>query len=267
MKLTVLCDNNSRIDAYYLAEPGVSYLLECDGKRVLFDTGYSDVYLRNAQALGINLTDIDAIAISHGHIDHTGGLPYFPHTAQKVPLYGCPGIFTPKRDEDGDNGAPITYEEAARRFDLRLNSQPTAITEHLWHLGQIPRVTDFECKRPFGECWEQGIWQPDMMLDDSALVYQGNDGLTIITACSHSGICNIVEHAKRLFHEERIAGIIGGFHMLKMTSRVEKTVAYLEKQHIAKLCPCHCTNFYARAAIHKVIPIEDICVADISEFE
>lgn len=266
MKLTVLCDNNSRIDAYYLAEPGVSYYIECDGKKILFDTGYSDVYLRNAQALGIDLSKLDAAAISHGHIDHTGGLPYLPEGDNKLPLYGCPGIFEPKRDEDGDNGAPISYEEAAARFDLRLSAQPTAITEHLWHLGEIPRVTDFECRRPFGERFSEGEWKEDYMMDDSALVYVGEEGLTIITGCSHCGICNIVEQAKKVFHEDRIAGIIGGFHMLRVTSRVGKTVEYLQKQHVKKLCPCHCTAFHARAAIHAAAPIEEICVADTPEF-
>ena len=76
MKLTVLLDNNTFIDQYYLGEPGVSYFIEVDGKKVLFDVGYSDAFLTNAQKAGIDLADIDFVILSHGHLDHTRGLPY-----------------------------------------------------------------------------------------------------------------------------------------------------------------------------------------------
>ena len=74
MKLTVLVDNNTIIDRYFYGEPGVSYLIECDGGRYLFDTGYSDLFLKNAIKMGISLLELDAIIISHGHNDHTWGL-------------------------------------------------------------------------------------------------------------------------------------------------------------------------------------------------
>lgn len=74
MKLTVLVDNNTYIDQYYLGEPGVSYFIEDCGIRILFDTGYSDVYVRNAKKMGIDLSELDAVVLSHGHNDHTGGL-------------------------------------------------------------------------------------------------------------------------------------------------------------------------------------------------
>ncbi|MBQ1439018.1 MAG: MBL fold metallo-hydrolase [Solobacterium sp.] len=76
MKLTVLTDNNTIIDRYYLGEPALSFYLEDGDRRILFDTGYSDVFLRNAEALGIDLHAITDIVLSHGHNDHTGGLRY-----------------------------------------------------------------------------------------------------------------------------------------------------------------------------------------------
>lgn len=71
MRLTVLVDNNTLIDRYLIGEPGVSYLIEYDGQKILFDTGYSDVFLKNAQTLKIDLTSIDSIVFSHGHNNHT----------------------------------------------------------------------------------------------------------------------------------------------------------------------------------------------------
>ena len=262
MELTILTDNTTRIDAYYLGEPGVSYYLEDGDARILFDTGYSDVYVRNAAKLGIDLTKVTALALSHGHDDHTRGLLYFPETAEKLPIYAHPDIFEPKRYDGNSIGSPLTQQEAARRFDLHLTVEPVRLSEHVTFLGQIPRTVEFENRSPIGEHLVDGQWQPDFLMDDSALVYQCDEGLWIITGCSHVGICNITEYAKKLCRDERICGIIGGFHLLKMTSRVNKTVAYLKAQQPKHLCPCHCTCFHARAAIHAQVPVEEVCVGD-----
>ena len=74
MKLTVLIDNNTLIDRYFLGEPGVSYLIEDEGKKVLFDVGYSDAFITNARKLSIDLLDVDFVVLSHSHLDHTWGL-------------------------------------------------------------------------------------------------------------------------------------------------------------------------------------------------
>ena len=76
MKLTVLVDNYTNIDEYYLGEPGVSYYIEDTDATVLFDTGYSDILLRNAEALHKEMTRVSKIVISHGHDDHTRGLKF-----------------------------------------------------------------------------------------------------------------------------------------------------------------------------------------------
>ena len=99
VKLTILTDNTTRIDAYYLGEPAVSYFIECDGMKFLFDTGYSDVYLKNAERIGIDLHQLDAIIFSHGHNDHTGGLEFLPEAIRDIPLYAHPDAFAPKEYE------------------------------------------------------------------------------------------------------------------------------------------------------------------------
>ena len=73
-ELTVLVDNNALIDRYYLAEPGASYFLECDGQRFLFDTGFSGIFMDNAARMGIDLSNLNGVILSHGHNDHTWGL-------------------------------------------------------------------------------------------------------------------------------------------------------------------------------------------------
>ncbi len=265
MRLTVLTDNTTRIDAYYLGEPGVSYYIQDSGKNMLFDTGYSDVFIRNAAAMKLDYQQLDAIVFSHGHNDHTGGLAALPESIRDIPIYAHPAAFLPKRSDGEDIGSPITTEELAARFELRLSSMPVPLTDRLLFLGEIPRTNDFENKTPIGEKLAGGLWEPDYVLEDSALVYRGDEGLTIITGCSHAGICNITEYAKAVCGDDRIAGIIGGFHLLEMTSQVEKTAEYLRIQHPGLLCPCHCTCFHARAAIDRVVPIRELCVGDVLE--
>ena len=265
MKLTVLCDNSARVGSYYLAESGVSYYLEDGDAKILFDTGYTDAYLRNAQKMGVDLTDLTALVLSHGHDDHTGGLVHLP-AQKKLPLYAHPNVFERNLYQGEEIGAPYREEEAAKIFDLRLSSEPVQISEHLTFLGQIPRVNDYENQSPVGERMVNGEWQPDYLLEDSAIVYRGEEGLTIITGCSHAGIRNITDYAKVVCGDERICGIIGGFHMPTVNHQTEETVRWLSKLRPKNLRPCHCTCFHARAAIHQCVPIGDTCVADVLEF-
>ena len=115
MKLTVLLDNNTFIDQYYLGEPGVSYLIEVDGKEVLFDVGYSDAFLTNAQKVGIDLADIDFVILSQGHLDHTWGLPYLVKyieerknkKAKEATLVTSPVTFTSRKIKEQGRSVPI----------------------------------------------------------------------------------------------------------------------------------------------------------------
>ena len=268
MKIIILTDNTTRIDEYYLGEPGVSYYIEDDGRKILFDTGYSDVFVRNAEKMGIELSEVDTVVLSHGHDDHTRGLLFLPKSEKKRTLYAHPDIFLPKKFEEEEIGIPISLKKAAELFELKLSEKAVKITNRITFLGEIPRGNDFEAKRALGEkMTENGTWEPDFLPDDSAIVYDGGEeGITVITGCSHAGICNIVEYAKKVCENEKINGIIGGFHMMKLTSRVTKTVEYLQKQSPKRLCPCHCTCFHARAAIHAAVPIEEVCVGDILTF-
>ena len=100
----------------------------------------------------------------------------------------------------------------------------------------------------------------DYVMDDTALVYKSEEGLYIITGCSHSGICNIVEYAKKICKDNRVLGIIGGFHLFELTERVEKTIDYLNKNDLRELYPCHCTSFAVRAEIHKALSVKEVGV-------
>ena len=105
------------------------------------------------------------------------------------------------------------------------------------------------------------------MPDDTAMVYCGRNGFTIITGCSHTGICNLTEYTKEVCGDNRIEGIIGGVHLLEMNSQTDYTVDYLKSLRPRLLFPCHYTYFHARAALQNVMPVKDVCVGDVLEIE
>jgi 7,8-dihydropterin-6-yl-methyl-4-(beta-D-ribofuranosyl)aminobenzene 5'-phosphate synthase len=270
MKLTVLVDNNTLIDKYLQAEPGVSYLIEIDGKKILFDTGYSSIFIANATKMGISLLDIDFVVLSHAHLDHTWGLQHliqhyadarFENIPFKRPtLIAHPLIFTPRALQGlGQIGCLISREIAENHFNVLLTREPFQIHPKLTFLGEIERVTAFESQVPIGKIQVQGSEQDDFVMDDSALVFQSAEGLVIITGCAHAGICNTVEYARKVSSENRIFDIIGGFHLLDPPEpQLKGTVAYFKKQHPRAVHACHCTGLESKLALSQVVKIEEV---------
>ncbi len=260
LTLSVLCDNNTIIDRYYYGEPAVSYLLEIDGARILFDTGYSDVFLKNADLMGIDLSDVSHVVFSHGHDDHTTGLPHLlaRYDMHEVPLVCHPHCFAPRWHDDLYVGPPQP-KEMPGRFRYTPSREPLWLTENCVFLGEIPTLHDFEARHVMGRVQLDGVMQDDWMLDDSALCCRTPDGLFIVTGCSHSGICNIISYAQRVCGDSRIKGVIGGFHLLEMNERVQQTIAYL--QALGPDCrriPCHCVSLHVKAAMLQAFDFEEI---------
>ena len=262
MKLRVLVDNHTFIDEYYLGEPAVSYYLEIDDRRILFDTGYSDIFLSNAKKMGIDLSQLTHVVLSHGHNDHTNGLRYLSQAVDlsNVELIAHSDCFLPKRYEEEYIGVPCSSKEMQSQMLFHPKDEPFAISEHCLFLGEIPRRNAFEAKHSIGEQEKDGIWKPDQVLDDSALVCRTKDGLFLITGCSHSGICNIIDYAMEICKEQRIAGILGGFHIFQTGVRLEQTIAYMQKQQIHQLYPCHCVSLVAKASMMQKLPVQEVGV-------
>lgn len=257
MKLTVLTDNHTYIDQYYLGEPAFSCWLEADGKRVLFDTGYSDVFLRNARAMGIPAETADFVVLSHGHNDHTGGLRPLCDAldGHRPALVAHPDVFQIRRDGGLEVGCPVGREELEARFDLRLSREPLWLTEHLVFLGEIPELV-----QPRTAVGTLADGTPDRCMDDSALAYAGTEGVYIVTGCSHSGVCNIAEFAKQVTGTRRVAGILGGFHLMNRDERSRRTMDYLAGEAIGELWPCHCTSFKVRAEMCRRMELGEVGV-------
>lgn len=261
MKLKVLEDNNTYIDMYYFGEPAVSYYIEDGEDKILFDTGYSDAFIKNAKKMNIDLSKVDKIVISHGHDDHTGGLKYIFDECSNIELISHPEAFNYKEDETGVYiGSPLSQEELKKVCKLNLSREPIEISKNIIYLGEIPSLNSFEKRYCVGKTSKKGKKIDDMVKDDSAIVYKSSKGLFIITGCSHSGICNIIEYSKKVCQDNRIYGIIGGFHLLDNNDRLKGTVEYLKNNNIELLYPCHCVSLDAKVEMAKNMKIFEVGV-------
>ena len=278
MNLTVLVDNNTFIDQYFIGEPAVSYFIEAEDKKILFDAGYSDIFLSNAQKLGIDLLDLDMIVLSHGHLDHTWGLfhlvryysenRWLGRQVKKPVLIAHPAVFAARSyQSDPEIGSVLKEETLSKFFNIHFTKDPYPLTDHLIFLGEIERLNAFEAQENIGMVMQDGYNLPDMIVDDTALAYQTDAGLVIVTGCSHSGICNIVEYSKKVTGEQRVIDIIGGFHLLNpSTAQLQGTVDYIKCQNTDQVHACHCTDLRSKIELAKVANLQEVGVGMVLKY-
>jgi 7,8-dihydropterin-6-yl-methyl-4-(beta-D-ribofuranosyl)aminobenzene 5'-phosphate synthase len=272
MKLTVLVDNNTLIDRYFIGEPGVSYLILEGNKQILFDVGYSDAFIINAQKMKVDLLQTDFIVLSHAHMDHTWGLDpllkmYTEAKIEAVPfkkptLVAHPSVFLTK-SIDGLNeiGCTISERKLQQHVELKLSKEPVWLTDKLVFLGEIERLIEFEKTKPVGKIHRTTGMEDDFVVDDTALAYKGDRGLVVITGCSHSGICNIIEYAKKVVGEERVSEVIGGFHLMQPSQQQLKgTTEYFKKLGAKEVHACHCVDLGSKIALAKVANLKEVGV-------
>lgn len=274
LSLKVLVDNCTITDRYFSGEPGLSFLIETEGRKILFDTGYSDLFLKNAQKLNENLLDLDFVVLSHGHLDHTGGLPHLiQHMTTsvihqmpvKIPvIVAHPHCFYPRPKPPLSNiGSIVPVDELSRHFPIKTSREPVWLSDRLVFLGQVERTFDFEEFDPGPRTiiMNDGTAEKDFLLDDSSLAFRAGGGLVIISGCSHAGICNIVEQARKVCGDHRIIDIIGGLHLLTPgRQRIENTGRYLKGLNLNALHACHCTSLSLKIELARESPIQEVGV-------
>ena len=234
-----------------LAEHGFSIFVESDsggagGVKILYDVGHTDVYWRNAEVSGVDLENTDFVVLSHYHWDHTGGLQRHKFSSKKKLVLHPEILKKLPKDE---------ASKIEKDFEIISSTSAVEFVSGAYFLGEIPRVKSFE----------KGVYKNDVMLDDSAMAVATPDGVVVVAGCSHSGICNICEYAKKVTGLPLYA-VIGGFHLFSGDNGVvDETISYFKGENVRRIYPMHCVDFSVMAKFYEELGVEKLSVGDIVE--
>ena len=254
-----------------LAEHGFAAVIQITAngatRTMIMDFGLSeDVAARNADALSLDLGQVEAAVLSHGHLDHFGGLKEIAEKIGKkdIEFFVHPSAFKADRFVAAGSGfkivMPTPDENAIEKagFKLVKTSEPAAMLDgNALYLGEIPRLTEFEQGMPNAFFGPEGDEELDMLEDDTAIALNLNGkGLVILSGCAHAGIINTVSYAKEITGISKVHAVMGGFHLTGQLFEpiIEDTVAALKEIQPDYIIPTHCTGRKAIGRIENEMP-------------
>ena len=247
--ITVLVDNTAG-GRGLLGEHGLSFLIETETDRLLFDTGQGLALHHNAQQLNISLVDLNAIVLSHG-LDHTGGLPALLKKSNKTDLFLHPEAIAPKYSPKGDIGSPLQDEQDLTKQVRRLiwTEKPTEVVAGVWVTGAIPRRHPLEDTG--GSFWHSPkSTDIDLLLDDQALFMETLRGFVVIFGCAHAVIINTLDYIAEITGARSFYAVLGGMHLLQAKSdRLQATIEHLKRYDVQVIGANHCTGMKATSIL------------------
>jgi len=260
MEVTCVVDNTVERSSPSWGEHGVAFLIEMEDGRVLFDTGQSGtVLMHNMSLLSIDPRTIGAVAISHSHYDHTGGLPaLLEHLEPGTALYANRDLFRERYSMRGGTrenvGISLSEETLASRLSLRLDGGEQEMLPGVWTTGEITKRPEKEGRSSSHHMREGDRIVPDRYLDDMAVVLKSNRRLMLICGCCHAGLLNTLAHVERVFGDP-VEIIAGGLHL---TGASAEELAYIsrvlkEQAALKQVYPNHCTGEGAFVALTNTL--------------
>jgi 7,8-dihydropterin-6-yl-methyl-4-(beta-D-ribofuranosyl)aminobenzene 5'-phosphate synthase len=262
VRLTIVCENTVGRPLAVLGEHGFACFVETPSGRWLFDTGRGESLLPNLETLGLPLSALDGIILSHGHNDHTGGLLPLLKLIGPRSVHAHPEVFSDRswqgQHERRNISLPYTRVELeAAGADFCFHRDCTTIAPGIYFSGEIKRTNPSETGDPHLVCPADtpGNWSADPFIDDAALAIETVRGLVILLGCAHAGMINTIEHFRNMLKPKRIHAIVGGSHLGPAgDGQFNATLDYLGSLSVDRIGLSHCTGQIRSAQLHAKFP-------------
>ena len=263
-KITILVENTALNPLGLTGEHGFSALIDKDGQQILLDTGQGMSLENNAKMLGVDLKSINTVVLSHGHYDHTGGLPAVLFPPRGVRVIAHPDIFglkyaeldTPRGKAHPFVGIRLRREflEHSLQAVFDFKQEFTEIGPGIFFSGEVPRKTDFEKPDTRLKVEQNGELVLDPLKDDSSLLIETESGPVVLSGCAHAGIINVLNHFAAKSGHQAFHAVIGGTHLGFMGGpgpQLEKSMEALEAYRLQLIAVSHCTGQEAAAICYQ----------------
>lgn len=232
-------------------EHGLSLLVEVGDRKVLFDTGASDLFIRNARLMGIDLREVDYLVLSHGHRDHTGGLHHFLRLNKRATVVCKREALRPKFKDERENG--LMHPETLDTTRFRFVGETEELLPGVFVFPRLPIADEEDTHFDRFYTLADGERCPDRFDDELALVMKRGRDVAVLSACSHRGITNILRTVLDTFPDAGLRLVLGGFHIRTCGAGKNEVIARYLADHLPqRLGVCHCTGIDQYALFHQI---------------
>jgi len=250
-----------------IGEWGFSALVEVDGRRILFDTGARpDTVLSNAKDLGVDLTNVTDVILSHNHRDHTGGFM----TLRRAMLEKNPASLSRTHVGQGIFAVRRVDQSRVSEFMLKTRAEyeatgghvveyekPVELWNGVWLTGPVPRKYPERNWSGRSEVKTADGWKEDTIPEDMSMVFNTSQGLVVLSGCGHSGIINTLDYSRSAIRNAPIHAALGGFHLYELDdAKLKWTAGKLREFGLGNLLGAHCTGIEAVYRIRELTGLD-----------